>query len=144
MIENWTEITATWKGETTFIGQNSTAGSVQMGAMNNKPGINPMQLLLVALAGCTGSDIVTILLKKRLNLTDLQVRVRGQRSNEYPMVWTDIAVIYYLWGEHLKAKDVEQAIRLSENKYCSVGAMLEKTAKITSTYQILSPGEKTN
>ena len=142
MSEGWTEITAAWKGEMTFVGQNSAGGSVQMGGLNNKPGINPMQLLLVALAGCTGMDVLSILQKKRLKLTDLQVRVRGLRSNDYPMVWTDIEVIYYLWGEKLETKDVEQAIRLSENKYCSVRAMLDKTTKFISTYQINPPGEK--
>ena len=142
MSEDWTEITAAWKGEMTFFGQNSAGGSVQMGGSNNMPGINPMQLLLVALAGCTGMDIVSILQKKRLNLTDIQVKVRGLRSSNYPMVWTDIEVIYSLWGEKLKTKDVEQAIRLSEDKYCSVRAMLDKTTKITSTYQVYPPGEK--
>jgi putative redox protein len=143
MSEDWTEITAAWKGDQTFIGQNSAGGSVQMGILDNKPGVGPMQLLLVALAGCTGTDIVSILLKKRLNLTDFQLMVRGLRSDDYPKIWTRIEVTYYLWGDNLLDKDVEQAIRLSEEKYCSVSAMLEKSAKISSTYKILKPGEKT-
>ncbi|MGC8856589.1 MAG: OsmC family protein [Anaerolineae bacterium] len=141
MSDGWTEITANWKGDLTFLGQNADGGTVQMGTLDGKPGVGPMQLLLVALAGCTGMDIVSILRKKRANLTDIRVKVRGRRATDYPMVWTDIEVTYLLWGEDLKPKDVEQAIQLSEEKYCSVGIMLDKTARITSTYQIYNPGE---
>jgi len=141
MSEGWTEITANWKGELTFLGQKADGGTVQMGTLDGKPGVGPMQLLLVALAGCTGMDIVSILQKKRAKLTDMRLKVRGRRATDYPMVWTDIEVTYLLWGEDLKPKDVEQAIQLSEEKYCSVGIMLGKTARITSTYKIYQPGE---
>jgi putative redox protein len=141
VTEGWTEITAAWKNELTFIGLNSAGGTVQMGTLDGKAGVGPMQLLLVALAGCTGMDIVSILQKKRVNLTDLKARVRGKRSNEYPMVWTDIHLTYLIWGEALPPRDVEQAIRLSEEKYCSVGIMLGKTAKITSEYHLYKPGQ---
>ena len=67
MTEGWTEITATWKGEMTFVGQNAAGGTVQMGTLDGKPGVGPMQLLLVAVAGCTGMDIVSILQKKRID-----------------------------------------------------------------------------
>ena len=141
MPEGWTEITAAWKGETTFIGQNVSGGTVQMGELGSETGVGPMQLLLVAVAGCTGMDIVSILQKKRAQLTDLRVKVRGKRADDYPMVWTDIHLTYLIWGEDIQPKDVEQAIQLSEEKYCSVGIMLGKTAKITSEYQILIPGQ---
>jgi putative redox protein len=141
VTEGWTEITAFWKSETTFIGLNTTGGTVQMGEMEGKPGVGPMQLLLVALAGCTGIDIVSILQKKRLKLTDMQVCVRGKRANDYPMIWTDIHITYLIWGENLQPKDAEKAIRLSEEKYCSVGIMLGKVARITSDYHLLKPGE---
>jgi putative redox protein len=141
MTEGWTEVSASWKNELTFIGQNMAGGSIQMGESDGKPGISPMQLLLVALAGCTGTDIVSILEKKRLHLTDMQVRVRGKRARDYPMIWTDIHIIYLLWGDTLQSKDVEQAIRLSEEKYCSVGIMLGKVARITSEYHLLKQGE---
>jgi len=141
LSESWTEITASWKNDMTFIGLNSAGGTVQMGTLDGKPGVGPMQLLLVALAGCTGLDIVSILQKKRLNLSDLQVRVRGKRANEYPMVWTDIHLTYLIWGEAILPQDAEQAIRLSEEKYCSVGLMLGKVARITSEYHLLRPGE---
>ena len=141
MTEEWTEITAGWKSDSTFIGQNAAGGNVQMGSLDGKPGFSPMHLLLIAVAGCTGMDIVSILQKKRLALRDLQVRVRGKRARDYPMIWTDIHITYLVWGEALQPKDVEQAIQLSEDKYCSVGLMLGKAARITSEYQILKPGE---
>ena len=142
MEEGWTEIVADLEGDSTLVARNKNGGAVQMGTIGDKPGVGPMQLLLAALSGCTGGDIVSILTKKRIQLSDFQVRVRGKRATEYPMVWTDIHVIYLLWGEGIRPKDVEQAIQLSEEKYCSVGIMLGKTAKITSEYQILKPGDK--
>jgi putative redox protein len=142
--EGWTEISATWQTDSTFVGQNQAGGTVQMGTLDDKPGIGPMQLLLTALAGCTGMDIVSILQKKRIQLKDMRVKVAGKRATDYPMVWTEIRVVYQLWGENLPPKDVEQAIRLSEEKYCSVGIMLGKTARINSEYQLYQPGENAN
>jgi putative redox protein len=142
MTDNWTEITAQWQGDMTFIGQNAAGGTVQVGTLDGKPGVGPMQLLLVGLAGCTGVDIVGILQKKRVDLKDMQIKVRAKRAADYPMVWTDIHVTYLLWGEDIRPKDVQQAIQLSEEKYCSVGIMLGATAKLTSEYKILKPGEE--
>ena len=141
MTEEWTEITAGWKSDSTFIGQNGAGATVQLGTLDGKPGFSPMHLLLIAVAGCTGMDIASILQKKRLALSDLQVQVRGKRARDYPMIWTDIHITYLVWGEAIQPKDVEQAIQLSEDKYCSVGLMLGKAARITSEYQILKPGE---
>jgi len=141
MSEGLTEITATWKDEMTFIGKNASGGTVQMGSLDSKPGVSPMQLLLVAIAGCTGNDILSILKKKRVALTGMQVRVRGKRADCYPMIWSEIHVTYLIWGKSIKPRDIEHAIDLSENKYCSVGIMLAKSAKITSEYLILKPGE---
>ncbi len=142
VTEGWIEVAATWKSELTFVGQNTSGGTVQMGTLDGKPGISPMQLLLVAVAGCTGEDIVSILKKKRLTPTDMQVQVRGLRATDYPMIWTDIHLNYLIWGENIPLKDIEQAIQLSEEKYCSVGLMLGKVARITSEYRLLKPGEK--
>ena len=141
MTEGWTEVTATWKDGMNFIGQNAAGGTVQMGTLDGKPGVGPMQLLLVAVAGCTGMDIVSILQKKRIDLTDMQVRVRGNRAGDYPMIWTDIHLDYLIWGNDIHPKDVEHAIRLSETRYCSVGIMLGKSANITSEYHIHKPAE---
>ena len=141
MAEEWIEITAAWKNEMAFVGQDSTGATLQMGTLDGKPGFSPMHLLLIALAGCTGEDIVSILRKKRLALSDMQVRVRGKRASDYPKIWTDIHLTYLVWGEDIHSKDVEQAIQLSEDKYCSVGLMLGKDARISSEYHLLKPGE---
>jgi putative redox protein len=141
VTEGWTEVTAAWKGETTFVGQNAAGGTVQMGPLDGQPGVGPMQLLLAAVAGCTGMDIVSILQKKRIHLTDMQVRARGNRASDYPMIWTEIHITYLIWGENIQPQDAEQAIRLSEEKYCSVGLMLGKVARITSEYHLFKPGE---
>ena len=114
-----------------------------MGTIDNQPGVSPMELLLVSLAGCTGMDIASILKKQRQPLAALKVRVRGKRADDYPKVFTELEVIYLVWGEGLDPKAVERAIQLSEEKYCSVGLMLGEAAPIRSSYQILHPGEIT-
>ncbi len=141
MTDDWKAVSATWKGDLNFVGENAEGGSVQLGTINEEPGISPMQLVLVGIAGCTGMDIVNILRKKKITLTDFKVNVRGKRAVSPPKVYTDIEVEYLLWVDELKPKDIEQAIALSEQKYCSVSNMIEKTAKIISTYKILKPGE---
>ena len=129
MAEEWIEIDAGWKNDMAFVGQDSTGATLQMGTLDGKPGFSPMHLLLVALAGCTGEDIVSILQKKRLALSRLKVCVRGKRASDYPKIWTAIHLTYLVWGEDIGPKDVEQAIQLSEDKYCSVGLMLGKVAR---------------
>ena len=111
-------------------------------SVNGKPGVKPMELLLLGLAGCTGVDIVDILTKKRKHLEKFEVRVRGTRAEDYPKVYKEIEVVYRLWGEDISARDVEQAIRLSEEKYCSAQAMLDSDAEIRSSYEILSVKDK--
>lgn len=139
---DWHEIEADWQSNLTFIGKNDLGNQVQMGSKQQKENISPMELLLLGLAGCTGYDVVSILNKKRQSLKDLKVKVRGRRADDYPMVYTDIEIEYLFWGSGLSEKAVEQAIELSEEKYCSASVMLGKTAKITSTYKIFEVQEK--
>jgi putative redox protein len=141
MDDSWREVVAEWQGDNAFIGRNFSGGQVQMGTIEGKPGISPMELLLLSVAGCTGIDIASILVKKRQPLQDLKVRVRGKRAETYPMVYTDIEVTYLLWGTGIHPKAVEQAIRLSEEKYCSASIMLRAVVKFTSSYHILEPWE---
>jgi len=132
-----TNITTIWQQGNAFLAENETGGKAELGGEN----IRPMQMILVSLAGCSGVDVVNILQKKRVDFSDLQIKVSGERADTYPKVYTDIHVTYLIWGEGIKPKDVEQAIKLSEDKYCSVTAMLKSTAKIHSDYQILVPGQ---
>jgi putative redox protein len=142
MSTGWTEINAFWEGDMGFTAQNQEGATIPVGTVDGKPAIGPMQLLLVGVATCTGMDIVSILKKKRIELADFRVRVKANRADTYPMVYTEIQVEYLLWGEDLKPKDVEQAIQLSEDKYCSAGIMIRKATPIQSSYRILKPGEK--
>jgi putative redox protein len=101
---------------------------------NSAPG--PMEMLLAALGACTATDVVMILGKKRQKLEALEVIVSGERAPDPPQVWTTIEIVYKLRGT-LDEKAVRDAIELSENKYCSVAAMLRKTAKISFRFEIL-------
>lgn len=141
MTPVWKKIKADWKGDWSFIATNPKGGSIRMGSFDGNPGIGPMELVLVGLAGCTGGDIASILEKKRQPLEDLQVIVRGKVAEEYPKVYTEIQVLYLVWG-NVSKEAVEQAIELSEEKYCSVGIMLRASTPIHSSYRILKPGEE--
>jgi putative redox protein len=132
----WKNVKATWLGEMAFQGQNESGGKVQIGTFQGQPGIGPMEMLLLGVAGCTGMDIVSILEKGRQKLTGLKVNVRGLRAQDYPMVYTEIEIEYLLWGEDLDPQRVERAIALSEEKYCSASIMLRATAAVRSSYQI--------
>ncbi len=100
-------------------------------------GASPMELLLVGMAGCTGMDVIDILSKKRQQVSGLEVRIEGTRCETFPMVYTEIDVVYVVRGKDIAPKAVEDAIHLSETKYCSAGVMLGKTAKINSRYEII-------
>ena len=107
---------------------------------NTGPG--PMELLLVALGTCTATDIVIILAKKRQKLESLEVSVSGERAPEPPQVWTRLDVMFQVRGRNaeggpIEEKAVADAVRLSEEKYCSVAAMLRKTAALTMRFQVL-------
>jgi putative redox protein len=137
MEKAWTEVVADWQGNQGFVGLNGIGGAIQINEVDGKPGVRPMELLLLGLAGCTGVDIVDILNKKRKHFEKFEIQVRGTRAQEYPKVYKEIEVIYRLWGQEIAARDLEQAIRLSEEKYCSAHAMLEAVAEIRSSYEIL-------
>ncbi len=97
-------------------------------------GNSPMGLVLIGLCGCTGYDVVSILQKKREPFTSLEIRAEAERAADPPSVYTEIRLIYRIGGK-VARKAVEDAVRLSEEKYCSVSAMLEKTAKITTSIE---------
>ena len=97
---------------------------------------SPMELVLIALCGCTGYDVVSILQKKREPFTSIEVRAQAERATEPPSVYTEIKLTYRVGGK-VSRKAVDDAVRLSKEKYCSVSAMLEKTAKITAEIEYL-------
>jgi len=99
-------------------------------------GPSPMGLLLVALAGCTAMDVISILEKQRQPVKGLEVVVRAERTEEHPRVYTGYEVVYVVRGVGVDRKAVERAVSLSEEKYCSVGAMLRQAAPIRSSIQL--------
>ena len=96
----------------------------------------PMELLLIALGGCTGADVVSILEKKRQRVTGYDIEVRAERRDEHPRIYTRIEVIHHVRGRGIDPKAVAHAVELSETKYCSVSAMLGASAKIEMRYEI--------
>lgn len=101
-------------------------------------GARPKELLLFALGGCTGSDVVSILKKKRVTLEGFETRLSAEVRDEHPQVFTSIHVEYMFYGGDISPADVERAIELSISKYCSVSAMLKESINITHSYQITS------
>lgn len=101
----------------------------------------PMELLLVALGSCTAVDVISILRKKRQEVTDYRVEVRGERREEHPRSFKRMEVHHIVTGRNVSEQSVAQAIELSEQKYCSVAATLRPTAAIVSSYEIIEgPG----
>lgn len=119
-----------WTDEERYIGEADSRHALVMDTAHEKTANTPMELVLIALCGCTGSDVVGILRKKREPFTRLEISVQGERATEYPQIYTAIKLIYRVGGK-VSHKAVEDAVRLSKEKYCSVSAMLEKSAKIT-------------
>lgn len=109
-------------------------GPEQVGG--NNAGARPKELLLMSLAGCTGSDVVSILKKKRVNLIDFEINITAQQTEDHPKVFTELDLEYVFYGKDIKTKDVERAIELSTGTYCGVSAMLKKGMKIKYSYRI--------
>ena len=125
-----TEAKAIWKAKQQFEGIASSGHSILVDG-DKAAGNSPMELVLIGLCGCTGYDVVSILQKKREPFSSVEVRAEAERAVEPPSVYTEIKLIYRIGGK-VSRKAVEDAVRLSKEKYCSVSAMLAKTAKITA------------
>lgn len=124
---------AIWTDNERYIGEATSRHALVMDTASEKTANTPMELVLIALCGCTASDVVGILKKKREPFTGLEVSAEGERADGYPAVYTEIRLKYRVTGK-VSAKAMEDAVRLSKEKYCSVSAMLQKTVKVE--YQI--------
>jgi len=128
-----------WIGDQKFVATSPSGHALTVDsdrASNKAPG--PMELVLLALGACTATDVVSILEKKRQKLESLEVICSGERAANPPTVWTKLEILYRLRGQ-LDEAAVKHAIQLSEDKYCSVAAMLRKTAAISWLHEILPP-----
>lgn len=126
---------AVWKGDMSFTGINDEGFLLPMDAKANVGGkglgFQPLQLLAIGLAGCTGMDVISILQKKRQDVTGFQVNAEVESATEHPKVFTNIILTYTVKGRNLDPQAVERAVELSETKYCGAQAMLNRTAEIT-------------
>lgn len=133
--------TLRWTEGLQFVGQSGTGhaividGSPEHGGQNT--GMRPMELLVVAAGGCSGMDIVSILAKKKQDVRGVEINVKGKQAEEYPKRFTEIEIDFIIKGKNLSEEAVKRAIELSMEKYCSVKATLEHSAKIVYSYKIV-------
>lgn len=124
----------------TFVGKGGSNHWVSMDGGPNfggsDAGSSPKELVLIGLAGCTASDVIPILKKKRVPLTDFEINVTANDREEHPRIFTDVHIEYVFYGDGIQTADVERAIELSTTKYCSVTAILKASVPITHSYRI--------
>lgn len=133
------EIKTKWAGELDVIVYNDSGHTMYLSnsgfSGGIKKGLTPMEALLGALASCTMMDVVSILKKKRVEFTGLEVNAHGERVEGYPKVYSRINLEYIIKGNEINRRDVERAVELSISKYCPVNAIL-KSAGVDITYKI--------
>jgi putative redox protein len=132
--------TMRWEGGMRFGGVAESGGTLTLDARPEHGGTgqgpSPMEALLLALAGCTGMDVVSILGKMRAPLAGLEIHASGDRADEHPRVFTRIRLEYILRGKDLQPEQAGHAVQLSQEKYCSVSAMLRASAELTYSWRI--------
>lgn len=130
-----------WVEEVLFLGESGSGHSVVMDgapeAGGRNLGFRPMEMLLLGLGGCSAFDVVNILKRGREQITDCSIEIDAERAITDPKVFTRIVLKYRLTGRSLDRHKVERAIRLSAEKYCSASAMLDKTAQVSHTFEIV-------
>jgi putative redox protein len=138
------EAKVNWKHDLSFTGFNESGMSLPL--IGDVPdslateGFEPMELIAIGLAGCTGMDVVSILQKKRQDVTSFEVQVHAERATDFPKVFTNISVEYIITGHNVEPVAVERSIELSSTKYCPAQAMLSKVCKIEHRYTIKDAG----
>lgn len=129
-----------WKDRMSFEGSAPSGFTLPLGADpavgGDNDGFRPMELIAIGLAGCTAMDVISILQKKRQDVTSFEVHVDAQRAVEHPKVFTNIKITYVIKGYQVEQAAVERAIELSATKYCPAQAMLEKAVQIEHSYEI--------
>jgi len=124
-----------------FVGEASSGHSVvmdgdpQFGGRNTAP--RPTELLLIGLGGCSGMDVISVLKKKRQDVRNLEMNIKGERATEHPQKFTEITIEFVVTGRGLSEDAVKRAVELSMEKYCSVKATLEGVARINFTYRVV-------
>jgi putative redox protein len=133
-----------WKGKMSFDGTSDSGFILPLGTDpavgGDNDGFRPLELILVGLVGCTAMDVISILGKKRQEVTDFEVTAEADRAEEHPKVFTHIRVNFSVTGKNIDEAAVQRAIELSETKYCPAQAMLSKAVTIESSYSIQETG----
>jgi len=134
MSDNKKRSTAVLRDDMIFLGQSSNGYTIPLDAKKeaggHDAGISPIELLLTSLAGCTGMDVISILRKKKQEVTAFEVRVEGVRADEHPRVFAEIWAHFVVTGHNVSQDAVDRAIELSRDKYCGASATLRHTATI--------------
>jgi putative redox protein len=124
-----------------FVGTADTGFEVAMDADESVGGDNsgprPMELILIGLCGCTAMDVISILRKKRQEVSALEVKAHAEREDAHPRIFTDIALEYIVTGRNVDPKAVERSIQLSADRYCPAQAMLGQVVNISTSYEIV-------
>ena len=136
MIEGKLRLTTVEGTGRQFVAQSGTGHAFVMDDTDGHSGPKPIEFALLALGGCTAFDVISILRKKRQRVTDYEIELRADQNAEPPAYFTRVEIVHRLRGK-IDPEAVKSAIHLSETKYCSVGAMISKTAKIEATFEIL-------
>ena len=127
-----------WVRDMTFVGSDSNNHSVVLSTPADGVGMKPSELLLISLASCTAVDVVSILTKKRAKLTGLRVSVDAEQADEgWPRPYTSFHIHFEMTGVGLKPAEVEKAIKLSEEKYCSISATLKPASEVTFDFEVI-------
>ena len=120
-----------------FVATSGTGHHLLIDDAAGNTGAKPIELVAIALAGCTAFDVISILRKKRQQVTGYEVRVEAEQAPNPPQVFTEVRIHHVITGTDIPSQAVEDAIRLSEEKYCSVGAMVQRSAELHSTFEIV-------
>lgn len=129
-----------WKNQgLMFLGTADTGGQVNMSSNmdEGEDGFRPMEMLAMGLAGCTGMDVISILTKKRQDVTDFEVQVETELAEEHPHVWVKAKIKYIVKGRGIDSKAIERAMQLSKDRYCPAQNMLNKAVDIDLEYEII-------
>jgi putative redox protein len=131
----------TWKGKMSFTGTADSGFTLPLGTEpvvgGDNDGFRPMELMAISLAGCTAMDVISILQKKRQEVTGFEVKVHAERADEFPKVFTHVTVEYIVTGRNVDPAAIERSIELSATKYCPAQAMLAKAVAIEHKYTII-------
>ncbi|WKE65234.1 OsmC family protein [Gallaecimonas kandeliae] len=129
--------TVKWLDGMRFVGTSESGHAMVMDGDNPGTGPSPMEMILMAVGGCSSVDVVSILQKARQDVQSCEVEIKGTRADDIPRVFTEIELVFVITGREVQAKHVERAVNLSMEKYCSVSKMLEKATPVRHSFRIV-------